>query len=104
MSRNISISEGSLARTFGPVPRVRVLTPGGGTEDFVLESDKNLVSKEITQNGVYYAAFDNAYGFSQLHVKCDDEAESITGMGEDGEPYTVTRDAEGNIVITPVGE
>lgn len=97
MSESITIKEGGASRAFGPVSRLRVLKQGTGTEDFVPESGTTLKTKSITENGIYPATQDNAYGYSQVSVNCSQEADSLTGKKQDENEYTVSRDEDGNI-------
>lgn len=101
-SKNIKISEGSHARAFGPVSRLRVADQDSGTEDFVLESDTTLITKSVDVNGTYHAAAEGAYGYSRVTVNCSQEADSISGKGQDGKTYVVEKDESGNIVETNV--
>lgn len=101
-SRNIKISEGDIARAFGPVSRLNVFDHGGGIEPFVLDDDVALVTKSVDENGTYTAAADGVYGYSRVTVNCDQERDSISGKGPDGNTYAVTKDEEGDLIITNV--
>lgn len=101
-SRNIKITEGGIARAFGPVSQLNVFGQGGGIEPFVLDADVTLGTKNVVKNGTYAAHDDGVYGYSRVTVDCDQEADSISGKGPDGNEYSVTKDEEGDLIITNV--
>lgn len=72
MSKNITIAEGSQAKNFNTVHKLRTNLIGGGTQYWVPEDEAgayaNMGQKSITANGTYRASDDNKDGFSQVTV------------------------------------
>lgn len=102
MSKNITIQEGSVARTF-TAAKLRTGLVSGGTCNWVPEDEAedyvSLRSKDIDENGTYYAADDGTVGYSSVvvDVKPDVIRQVFTANGT----YKASDDgADGYSVVT----
>lgn len=72
MSKNITIAEGSQAKNFNTVHKLRTNLIGGGTQYWIPEDEAgayaNMGQKTITANGTYTASDDDKDGYSQVTV------------------------------------
>ena len=94
MIKNITIQEGGIALVFIGIRKL--LTRQSGSDEkipWVSESDRQLTTKYITQNGVYRASDDGYYAYSSVTVSAPTNT-GVTGEGEDGEQHYVTPDPE----------
>lgn len=82
MSKNITIAEGTQAKNFSNVSKVRINNIGGGTSDWIPEEDAglyaNLGEASITKNGTYNASDEDYDGFSKVIVKVDPKVTTKT--------------------------
>jgi len=85
------ILEGGTARNFN-AKRLYVRPASGETLiPFVPEDEVALTTKSITENGVYQAKKEGAYGWSSVTVNVPENT-SVTGKGQDGETHTISKD------------
>jgi len=85
------ILEGGTARNFN-AKRLYVRPASGETLiPFVPEDEVALTTKSITENGVYQAKKEGAYGWSSVTVNVPENT-SVTGKGQDGKDHTITKD------------
>lgn len=94
MSKDGIIQEGGRGKTI-TADKLRTSVVGGGDCLWVPEDEVQLSEKTINENGVYMAADDGYYGYSQVTVNGIGAA---TGRGADGNDYTVHTDGDGNLV------
>ena len=96
------ILEGGTARNFN-AKRLYVRPASGETLiPFVPEDEVALTTKSITENGVYQAKKEGAYGWSSVTVNVPENT-SVTGKGQDGKDHTITKDpVTGELVDTEV--
>lgn len=82
MAKNITIAEGSQAKNFSNVAKIRTNVIGGGTQNWVPEDEAgmyaNLGVAEITKNGTYKASDENLDGFSQVAVSVQPKTKTKT--------------------------
>lgn len=82
MSKNITIAEGSQAKNFSYVSKIRTNKMGGGTQDWIPEDEAgmyaNLGVAEITENGTYRASDENLDGFSEVAVSVQPKTKTKT--------------------------
>lgn len=90
MSKNITIAEGTQARNFNNVHKLRTNLIDGGTQYWVPEDEAGayakMSEKSITANGTYRASDDNKDGFSQVTVNVQPKVTSKT-ISENGRYY-----------------
>ena len=67
MSKNITIQEGGVGRQF-TADKLKTALVGGGSCLWVPEDEVAIGPKTITENGVFVAADDGLYGYSQVAV------------------------------------
>lgn len=98
MAKNITIAEGSQAKNFNTVHKLRTNLIGGGTQYWVPEDEAGayakMSEKSITANGTYKASDDNKDGFSRVTVNVSPnvKTKSIT---ENGRYYANDDNADG---------
>lgn len=72
MSKNITIAEGTQAKNFNNVAKIRTNLIGGGTQNWVPEDEAgkyaDLEDISISENGTYYADDEGVDGFSVVRV------------------------------------
>lgn len=82
MSKNITIAEGTQAKNFSNVSKIRVNNIGGGTSNWIPEEEAglyaNLGEANITKNGTYKASDEDYDGFSKVTVKVDPKVTTKT--------------------------
>lgn len=82
MSKSITISEGSQAKNFMSVSKLRTNLIGGGTQNWVPEDEAgmyaNLGVAEIDKNGTYKASDEDLDGFSQVNVSVQPKTKTKT--------------------------
>lgn len=95
MSKDIFIREGDVARQM-TAEKLKTNLIGGGSCVWVPEEETRLVTKEITQNGVYRASADGAYGFSEVivNVSGGEAKKTLTGISVTASP-SITEYTEG---------
>ena len=81
MSKTISIKKNGTETTL-TVDKLRLPKTGGGTKDWVPADGKNLVKLEVKQNGTYKASDFDAYGISEVKVKCTLNGGSATSKAD----------------------
>ena len=102
MSKNISILEGRITRVFSGLRKL--FTRQSGSDDMIAwvpESDRQLTTKYITQNGVYRASDDGYYAYSSVTVSVPTDT-GVTGEGDDGEQHYVAPDPETGELVDEV--
>lgn len=99
--KNPTILEGGIARAFGSIKAL--FTRQLNSDDKIMwvpESDRQLTTKYITQNGVYKASDDGYYAYSSVTVNVPTDG-GASGTGDDGEQHYVAPDPEtGELVDT----
>ena len=95
MSKIVRINEGGLARAFSGVQKLRTSLSGGGNCLWVPEDVVSLGTKYVTKGGVYDAANDGLYGYSQVTVNVG-AVDSLCGIDTDGN-YKWLRKINGSI-------
>lgn len=97
------IKEGGTSRIFDKIKTLETPLQSSGSCIWVPESKTNLTTKHITENGVYVAKDDGAYGYSSVTVNVPTTG-AITGTGSDGKQHTISTDPSGNVVdnVAPV--
>lgn len=100
MSKNIIIQISGTPATFDATPRLRTDGVGVGRIGWIPETESRTGALAVNKNGEYTAASKGVYGFSKAVVKVP--ADSVTGKKSDGNSYTISTDASGNIVETKV--
>lgn len=68
MSKNISIKEGRIIRSFGTVRKLEIELDDGDTGYMVPEDDVKLEPLYVWRNGDYTAEENGVYGFSEVNV------------------------------------
>lgn len=72
MSKNITIAEGTQAKNFNGVSKIRTNVIGGGTQNWIPEDEAgryaNLGDITISENGTYFADDEGVDGFSKVSV------------------------------------
>lgn len=103
MSANTSIKEGGAPRSFGPVAALLVQGDEGKYFLWVPESERQLDTLSVTENGIYQAKKLGVYGWRSVSVNVATSG-SVTGKDpETGQEVTVTTDPDtGEIVKTVV--
>ncbi len=90
MSKNITIAEGTQARNFNNIHKLRTNLIGGGTQYWVPEDEAGdyakLSEKSITSNGTYNASDDGKDGFSKVTVNVQPRTTSKS-INENGRYY-----------------
>lgn len=102
MSKNPTVLEGGIARVFSGIRKL--FTRQSGSDDMITwvpESDRQLGTKYITQNGVYLASDDGYYAFSSVTVSVPTNT-GVTGEGEDGEQHYVAPDPDTGELVDEV--
>ncbi len=102
MGEIVRINAGSKARGFEGVDKLRTQLSGGGTCLWVPSYGVRLGTKRVTENGTYSAADEQLYGYSSVQVNVDAEVDQLTGKGQDGNDYSVTKNGSGGLVETKV--
>lgn len=102
--KNPTILEGGIARVFSGIKKL--FTRQSGSDDLIAwvpESDRQLTTKYITQNGVYRASDDGYYAYSSVTVNVS-TTDSVTGRDPvTGEDVVVKPDPQtGELVETVV--
>lgn len=102
--KNPSILEGGIARAFSAIRKL--FTRQSGSDELIAwvpESDRQLTTKYITQNGVYRASDDGYYAYSSVTVNVS-TTDSVTGKDPvTGEDVVVKPDPQtGELVETVV--
>lgn len=82
MSKNITIQEGGVARSFGSVDKLQTSLQGGGTCLWVPEDETKLTTKHVSKNGTYTAASDGHYGYSKVTVNVPGGSGSANSSGK----------------------
>lgn len=98
MSKNITIAEGTQAKNFNTVHKLRTNLIGGGTQYWVPEDEAgdyaNLSEKSITSNGTYKASDDDKDGFSKVTVNVSPNLTSKS-ISENGRYYASADNVDG---------
>lgn len=98
MSKKVAILEGDKSRRFGGVKYLRTDLSGGGTCEWVPESERKLTTKTVKKNGTYKISDEKPdkngqkyYGFSQftVNVKNSTTGKKNPSTGGDGNEYSV---------------
>lgn len=100
--KNPTILEGGIARVFSGIRKL--FTRQSGSDDMIAwvpESDWQLTTKHITQNGVYRASDDGYYAYSSVTVSVPTDT-GVTGEGDDGEQHYVAPDPETGELVDEV--
>lgn len=100
MSKNVVIKKNGVSTTFNNVSRIKVDSPGGGSEEWYPEDECALGTLTATQNGFYNSSDTEVYGFNKVIVNVP-EGNYTTGKGEDGKLYQVSVE-NGEIVMTEI--
>lgn len=114
MAKSITIAEGTQAKNFNNVNKLRTNLIGGGTQYWVPEDEAgayaNMGQKTITANGTYRASDDSKDGYSQVTVNVPPkEAHLITkSITENGIYRGIDDGVDGfsqvNVNVAGVGE
>lgn len=104
MSKNIVIQEGGIGKQL-TADKLKTNLVGGGTCLWVPEDERQLGTKNITENGTYNASSDGLSGYSQVFVNVaggsggepGGPGSSIVGKDEDGDESVVSVDEDGDI-------
>lgn len=114
MAKNITIAEGSQAKNFNTVHKLRTNLIGGGTQYWVPEDEAgayaNLSQKSITANGTYRASDDSKDGYSQVTVNVPPTRPNLTtkSISQNGSYRAIDDGADGfsqvNVNVAGVGE
>ena len=98
MIEPISINEGNIARIMS-AKRLKTAVNGGGSCMWVRATDvvKNTLS--VSENGVNVAADSGVYCWDQVNVNVSDSG-SVSGKGQDGKPYVVSKGGDGSLSIS----
>lgn len=114
MSKNITIAEGSQAKNFNTVHKLRTNLIGGGTQYWVPEDEAgayaNMGQKSITANGTYRASDDSKDGYSQVIVNVPPKEAHLTtkSITENGIYRGIDDGVDGfsqvNVNVAGVGE
>lgn len=114
MPKNIAIAEGSQAKNFNTVHKLRTNLIGGGTQYWVPEDEAgayaNMGQKSITANGTYRASDDNKDGYSQVTVNVPPKEAQLTtkSISENGIYRGIDDGVDGfsqvNVNVAGVGE
>ena len=95
-----TIKEGETSRVFDGIQTLETPLQSSGTCKWVPEDETRLTTKNVTQNGVYRAVDEGAYGYSSVTVNVSG-ADGITGTGSDGKQHTISTDpTTGQVVDT----
>ena len=94
MSKNVSILEGSKAKSVNTVSRLVTDLQGGGLATWVPEDERIIKQKFISKNGSYLAETDSVYGFSKITVNVAGGAAGYTAP-------TITDDEYGPLTPDP---
>lgn len=99
--KNPTILEGGIARIFGNIKALFTRQLNSDEKiKWVPESDRQLTTKYITQNGIYRASDDGYYAYSSVTVSVPTDS-GASGTGDDGEQHYVAPDPEtGELVDT----
>ena len=100
--KNPTILEGGIARVFSNIRKL--FTRENNTDNLITwvpESDRQLTTKYITQNGVYRAADDGYYAYSSVTVSVSTDS-GATGEGDDGEQHYVAPNPETGELVDEV--
>lgn len=127
MSQSISIKEGDQSKAFGHIQRLEIANSGGGTSLWVPEDDVDVKTLSVSENGRYIAetgAFikyeiveeirqgvryvdripvteykddRKCFGYDEISVNID---EYVSGVDENGVPYSVEVDSRKRLVKT----
>lgn len=112
MAKNITIAEGSQAKNFNTVHKLRTNVIGGGTQYWVPEDEAgayaNLSQKSITANGTYRASDDSKDGYSQVIVNVPPTRPNLTtkNISQNGTYRASDDGADGysQVTVSGVGE
>lgn len=114
MSKSITIAEGSQAKNFNNVHKLRTNLIGGGTQYWVPEDEAgayaNMGQKTITSNGTYRASDDSKDGYSQVIVNVPPKEAHLTtkSISENGIYRGIDDGVDGfsqvNVNVAGVGE
>lgn len=114
MAKNITIAEGSQAKNFNTVHKLRTNLIGGGTQYWVPEDEAgayaNMGQKSITANGTYRASDDSKDGYSQVIVNVPPKEAHLTtkSITENGIYRGIDDGVDGfsqvNVNVAGVGE
>lgn len=89
MSKNTTVREGSMGRSFGGVAKLKTDLTGGGACLWVPKDERELEPLDAERNGTFRP---RKYGFSRANVRVPSESGRVTGKGQDGNEYTVTEE------------
>ena len=111
MSKNITISEGTQAKNFNNIHKLRTNLIGGGTQYWVPEDEAGdyakLSEKSITANGTYTASDENKDGYSKVIVNVPaPEIDLITKRITANGTYIATDegvDGYNQVIVTGIG-
>lgn len=101
MAKNITIAEGSQAKNFNTVHKLRTNLIGGGTQYWVPEDEAGayakMSEKSITANGTYRASDDDKDGYSQVIVNVPPTRPNLTTktISENGSYRAIDDGADG---------
>lgn len=112
MPKNITIAEGSQAKNFNTVHKLRTNLIGGGTQYWVPEDEAgayaNMGQKSITANGTYRASDDSKDGYSQVTVNVPPTRPNLTtkNISQNGTYRASDDGADGysQVTVSGVGE
>ena len=102
MSKNITIQEGGVGKQL-TVDKLKTNLVGGGTCLWVPEDEVAIGPKTITENGVFVAADDGLYGYSQVAVNSVGIAMGkmpLSAPTADGNEYAVSSGMGGDLEFT----
>ena len=108
MGKDIIIQESGEPKTLSSIDKIITPKVGGGSAEWVLFENLDLMAKTITKNGTYKAEDDNVYGYHKVTVKVPKKGKKKTGKRpqSSGDPndYCVTTEDDGqggqNLVYT----
>lgn len=112
MSKNTTIAEGTQAKNFNNVHKLRTNLIGGGTQYWVPEDEAgayaNMGQKSITANGTYRASDDSKDGYSQVTVNVPPTRPNLTtkNISQNGTFRAIDDGVDGysQVTVSGVGE
>lgn len=112
MAKSITIAEGTQAKNFTNVHKIRTNLIGGGTQYWVPEDEAgayaNMGQKSITANGTYRASDDSKDGYSQVIVNVPPTQPNLTtkSISQNGTYRASDDGADGysQVTVSGVGE
>lgn len=99
MGKDIIIQESGEPKTLSSIDKIITPKVGGGSAEWVLFENLDLMAKTVTKNGTYKAENDNVYGYHKVTVKVPKKGKKKTGKRpqSSGDPndYCVTTEDDG---------